>query len=57
MPDLYERYRGRILALTRASTADSAWRSKLCEILAEFDEGWHRLPALGRYVACIELSS
>jgi hypothetical protein len=57
MSELYGRYHGRILALARGSTGGSAWRPKLREILAEFDEDCRRLPALGRYVARNELSS
>jgi hypothetical protein len=35
---LYGRYHGRILRLARSSTADGAWKAKLREILAEFDD-------------------
>jgi len=57
MTELYGRYHGRLLALARTATADGAWRAKLREILAEFDEDCRLLPALGRYVARNELAS
>jgi hypothetical protein len=57
MTELYGRYHGRILRLARTATADSAWKSKLREIFAEFDEDCRRLPALGRYVLRNELAS
>ena len=57
MTELYGHYHGRILRLARTTTADSAWKSKLREILAEFDEDCRRLPALGRYVLRNELAS
>lgn len=57
MGEIYGRYHGRILALARASFPGSAWRAKLREILAEFDDDYGRLPAPGRYVARAELAS
>ena len=36
--ELYGRYHGRILRLARQSTPDGAWKAKLREILAEFDD-------------------
>lgn len=57
MSDLYGRYHGRILTLARAATADGAWKAKLREILAEFDDDCRRLPVLGRYVLRNELST
>ena len=57
MTELYRHYHGCILRLARASTADGAWRAKLREILAEFDEDCSRLPALGRYVLRNELAT
>lgn len=57
MSELYGRYHGRILGLARSSTADGAWRAKLREILAEFDDDCRLLPPLARYVLCNELSS
>ena len=56
MTELYGRYHGRILSLARAS-ADGAWRSKLREILADFDDDCRRLSALGRDVLRHELAS
>jgi hypothetical protein len=38
MDGLYGRYHGRILQLAGSSTADGAWKAKLREILAEFDD-------------------
>jgi hypothetical protein len=57
MTELYGRYHGRILHLARVAAADGAWRAKLREILAEFDEDYRRLPTLGRYVARNALAS
>ena len=57
MIDLYGHYHGRLLALARSSTADGAWRAKLREILAEFDNDCRLLPPLGRYVLRSELSN
>ena len=57
MTGLYGHYHGRILRLARTSTADSAWKSKLREILAEFDDDCRRLPALGRGALRNELAS
>ncbi|HWB49520.1 MAG TPA: hypothetical protein VG651_10450 [Stellaceae bacterium] len=56
MTELYGRYHGRLLALARAATDGGAWRSKLREILAEFDDDCRQLPPLGRYVARNELA-
>jgi hypothetical protein len=57
MSELYGRYHGRILSLARSSTADGAWRAKLREILAEFDDDCRLLPPLGRYVLRNDLST
>jgi hypothetical protein len=57
MGGLYGRYHGRILRLARVSTSDGAWKAKLREILAEFDEDCRGLPVLTRYVLCNELST
>lgn len=57
MSELYGRYHGRLLALARAAAADGAWKAKLRELLAEFDEDCRRLPALGRGVLRDELSA
>jgi len=43
MNGLYGRYHGQILRLARRSTADGAWKAKLREILAEFDDDCRRL--------------
>jgi hypothetical protein len=45
MDQLYGRYHGRILVLATRSTEDGAWKAKLREILAEFDDD------------CLELSA
>ena len=57
MTELYGRYHGRLLALARTATVGGAWRAKLREILAEFDDDCRRLSSLGRYVLCQELAS
>ena len=57
MSELYGLYHGRILGLARIATPHEAWRSKLREILAEFDEDCRHLPRLGRYVLRNELAS
>lgn len=57
MTELYGRYHGRLLALARTATDNGAWRAKLREILAEFDDDCRLLPPLGRYVARNELAS
>jgi len=57
MSSLYGRYHGRILRLARASTDNGAWKAKLREILAEFDEDCRRLTVLGRDVLRNELAT
>ena len=57
MTELYGRYHGRLLALARTASEGRAWRARLREILAEFDDDCRRLPALGRYVLRNELAS
>jgi hypothetical protein len=57
MTELYGRYHGRILSLARAATGNGTWRSKLREILAEFDEDCRQLPRLGRCVLRHDLAS
>jgi len=57
MTDLYGLYHGRILGLARTAAPEGAWRSKLREILAEFDEDCRGLPRLGRYVLRNELAT
>ena len=44
MTELYGRYHGRILGLARAATDTGAWRAKLRELLAEFDDDSRLLP-------------
>jgi len=45
MDHLYGRYHGRILVLATRSTEDGAWKAKLREILAEFDDDCRELSA------------
>ena len=54
---LYGRYHGRVLCLARASGADGAPKSKLREILAEFDDDCRCLPASARRALCHELAT
>jgi hypothetical protein len=51
------RYHGRILRLARVSTDNGAWKAKLREILAEFDEDCRRLPVFGRDALRNEVAS
>jgi hypothetical protein len=57
MTELYARYHGQILALAREATDTGAWRAKLREILAAFDDDCLTLPSLGRRVLRNELSA
>ncbi len=57
MGGLYGRYHGRLLRLARAATDDGAWKSKLREIFAEFDDDCLRLPGLDRDAIRGELAS
>lgn len=45
MGELYGRYHGRLLQLATQSTEDGAWKAKLREILAEFDDDCRELTA------------
>ena len=45
MGELYGRYHGRLLQLATQSTEDGAWKAKLREILAEFDDDCRELSA------------
>lgn len=45
MPELYGRYHGKILVLATRSTEGGAWKAKLREILAEFDDDCRELSA------------
>ena len=57
MSGLYGHYHGRILGLARTATEDGAWKPKLREILAEFDDDCRRLPNLSVRVLRNELAS
>ena len=57
MMELYGRYNGQLLALARTATDNGAWRAKLREILAEFDDDCRALLPLDRYVTRNELAS
>ena len=46
--EFYGRYRGRILRLAAQATSDGAWKAKLREILAKFDNDCRELSASGR---------
>ena len=55
--ELYGLYHGRLLSLARTAAANRAWRAKLQEILAEFDDHCRLLPPLSRSVLRNELAS
>jgi hypothetical protein len=57
MSTLYGQYHGRILRLAMVSTADGAWKPKLREILAEFDEECRRLSSFSNNELRHELAS
>ena len=57
MGQLYGRYHGRILQLATQSAEDGAWKAKLREILAEFDDDLRKLSASGGRLLRHELSS
>jgi hypothetical protein len=57
MSGLYGRYHGRILRLARRSTADGAWKAKLREILAEFDDDCRGLSPFSTRALRQELAS
>jgi hypothetical protein len=57
MAELYGRYHGRILQLATQSTEDGAWKAKLREILAEFDDDCRELSASDSQSLCYELAS
>jgi hypothetical protein len=57
MGEFYGRYHGRILQLATQSTADGAWKAKLREILAEFDDDCRELSASGSQSLRYELAS
>ena len=54
--ELYGRYHGRILVLAARSTEDGAWKSKLREILAEFNDDCCELSASDRRLLRHELA-
>jgi hypothetical protein len=55
--ELYGRYHGRILVLAARSTEDGVWKSKLREILAEFDDDCGELAAADDRQIRYELAS
>jgi hypothetical protein len=57
MDQLYGRYHGRILVLATRSTEDGAWKAKLREILAEFDDDCLELSASDNRLLRDELAS
>ena len=57
MPELYGRYHGRILQLARHATELGAWKAKLREILAEFDDDCRELSRSGSQLLRCELAS
>src|SRR6266851_1112284 len=57
MDELYGRYHGRILVLAARSTEDGAWKAKLREILAEFDDDCRELSAADNRLLRYELAS
>ena len=57
MAELYGRYHGRILQLATQSTEDGAWKAKLREILAEFDDDCRELSASDSQSRRYELAS
>ena len=54
--ELYGRYHGRVLVLAARST-DGAWKAKLREILAEFDDDCRELSAADDRLLRYELAS
>jgi hypothetical protein len=56
MGQRYGRYHGRILQLATQSTEDGAWKAKLREILAEFDDDCRDLSAPDRRLLRQELA-
>jgi len=57
MGEFYGRYRGRILRLAAQATSDGAWKAKLREILAKFDNDCRELSASGRQLLRRELAN
>jgi hypothetical protein len=56
MSELYGRYHGKILRLATESTSDGAWKAKLREILAEFDDDCREHSAADRRLLRHELA-
>jgi hypothetical protein len=57
MGELYGQYHGRIIRLARAASEDGRWKSRLREILAEFDERCQRLSPSSSRLLCQELAT
>jgi hypothetical protein len=57
MGELYGRYHGRILRLAVSSGEDGAWKAKLREILAEFDNDCRKLSGCDGRLLRNELAS
>ena len=57
MGELYGRYHGTLLKLATQSTEDGAWKAKLREILAEFDDSCRELSASDRRLLRDELAT
>src|SRR5216683_6685840 len=57
MSELYGRYHGKILRLATESTSDGAWKAKLREILAEFDDDRRDLSVSDDWLLREELAS
>ena len=55
--ELYGRYHGRVLVLAARSTEDGAWKVKLREILADFDDDCRELSAADDRLLRYELAS
>ena len=55
--DLYGRYHGGVLVLAARSTEDGAWKAKLRELLAEFDDDCRELSAADDRLLRYELAS
>jgi len=55
--ELYGRYHGRVLVLAARSTEDGAWKAKLREILADFDDDCRELSAADDRLLRYELAS
>jgi hypothetical protein len=56
MTDSYAHYHGPLLQLARSAIADNAWKPKLREILATFDEECAQLPPPCRRALCDTLA-